>query len=104
MPFVVVTLVVAVGVIARVAQPTLLFAAAGAFFLFLLASRAPKTIAIAVLALLPLVGITRRVTGSYLADFDPLPLVAPAVAMACLIAAVRRGDRILRTPLAGVVT
>ena len=92
------------GLMTSVGQPFLALALPGVLLPALIALRAPRRVAFWTLALaLPLLGVIRRITGSYLAGIDPLTLLPPLVAVTCIVALVGSGARRPRTSLGGAV-
>ncbi len=68
-----------------------------------LAVRAPRTVVLATLLLLPFLGLVRRFSGSYAAAVDPLAVAGPLLAVLCLTVLSFRKRAGPRTPLAGAV-
>jgi len=66
--------------------------------------RAPRVVVLGTLAIyLPLAGLLRRATGTYVAKVDPLNLVGPAVAFVCLIFLLKQLGSPARTELSAAI-
>lgn len=95
---------VALGVASTVVAPVLLFAATAALVLVVLAVRWPRAVVLTTLLALPFLGVVRRATGSYASAVDPLALVGPFLAAACLLVLAQQRSERHRTPLTRAVT
>jgi hypothetical protein len=93
----------AIGGLSTVMDPVLVLAPIALLCLLLLALRAPRFVALAILLFLPFLGLARRATGSYRTPIDPLTLAAPVLAIACLLILSQGQPKLLRTPLSQAV-
>lgn len=101
---VVVGAMVVEGLLATLLTPVVAVAVPAALVALVVAIRNPRVVVLVTLGVfLPLAGLLRRFSGSYVSAVDPLTLIAPLIAATCLCVAVGRGEHRPRTPLGGVI-
>ncbi len=92
------------GLIATALPPIFALAIPAGAVALALSLRAPRIVVLVTLAFyLPLAGLLRRATGTYVAKVDPLNLVGPAIAFTCLVFLLRQRGARPRTELNGAV-
>jgi len=92
------------GLLATLLTPIIALAVPAALVALVVAVRNPRVVVLVTLAaFLPLAGLLRRFSGSYVAAVDPLTLIAPLIAATCLCVALGRGEHRPRTSLGSAI-
>jgi len=92
------------GLVATALPPLFALAIPASAVALALSLRAPRIVVLVTLAVyLPVAGLLRRATGTYVAKIDPLNLVGPAIAFLCLVFLLRQRGARPRTELNGAV-